>query len=33
MSSIMMLIGLLEEVFVEVSLSSLTHFQLDIASP
>lgn len=29
-SSIMMLIGLLEELFVEVNLSSLTHFQLDI---
>jgi hypothetical protein len=34
MSSTMMLNGLLEEVFVEVNLSSLTHFQLDIiASP
>ncbi len=33
-SWIMMLIGLLEEVFAEVNLSSLTHFQLDIiASP
>jgi hypothetical protein len=32
MSSIMMLIGLLEEVFVEVNLSSLTHFQFDIIS-
>jgi hypothetical protein len=30
----MMLIGLLEEVFVEVKFSSLTHFQLEIiASP